>query len=167
MAIPKDMGHEKSCIISVSLPPKMKELIDKYHLSPSKLLQEKIMEVVYSPEDKHIAESQIKKNNLQEEIFSVLKKLRAFHDIALKPENYDENQKKLKRLIDGFLEKYPMVSKAEVYAYIERGNFFDKIDVEKLVSNEIENPLDIVKEPTSVYMDASKNKIKEINRGNQ
>ncbi len=159
MATPKKFGTEKAIIISVSLPPKMKELIDKNHLSPSALLQEKILEVVYNPEEKKIAVKQLDENNLRKEINDGLIKLRKLWKDALKPENYTENQKEFKVQVELFLKKYSIVSKSEIYGFCERGNFFSGLSDAVDELNEIESV-----EPKSVYMDASKNKIKEINK---
>jgi len=167
MATPKSLGYEVRKNYSVSVSPSMAEYIEKNHLSPSKIFQKRIAEIMGGLGKAEDDSLDSNKNTLQEEIFTLLKKLRAFHDVSLKPANYKENQIRLKNMVDGFLEKYPMVTRAEVFDFIERGNnFYDKIDAEKLAL-ESEAPLDLLKGSTSVYMDASKNKIKEINGGNQ
>lgn len=157
MSRPIKSGMEKAVSVSASVTQEMKDFLDKFNLSPSILLQEKILEKmnkndsVVDEDSKQIA---LREERLRDLNFS--KKL--FRD-SLKPEGSLIQKRKQYEISINLIQKKWNLSKNLICNFTERDS--DLIE-EPILESESE-PV----EHGSVYMDASRNKIKEINRGNQ
>lgn len=120
MARPYKDGMKKAIIVSVSLSPETKEYLDKNNLSPSKLFQELFIKYINAPKEEPKKVSK-KQDSKRKEILDVLDYLKVLYAAKLKPSNdYLEKEKHFEQVVKNVLEKFPMLTKALIYSYIER-----------------------------------------------
>jgi hypothetical protein len=175
MARPFKSGREKAKVRSISVSPEIDKYLLDNNISLSKLFEELFFKFINAPKDKVVVVENDAKELLRKEIMDVLDALKVLYINKLKPEgDYKQKEKQFELAVNHYLKKYPMLTKAKVYSYVERDSGYfnldsveikdDKNKIDDLGSQE---PEKVENGSTSVYMDASKNKIKEINRGNQ
>ena len=155
---------EKNIPVSASITQEMKDFLNKFNLSPSILLQEKILEKMNK--NNSVVNESSKQIVLREERLKDLNFAKNLFKNSLKPEGDLDKKRRHYETAITLIQKKWNLSKNLICNFTERDSDLIDEPTELNEQKEQESPLDIVNDfySTSVYMDASKNKIKEVNR---
>jgi len=137
MARPIKTGVEKAVIVSVSMPPAVKQYI-LMKGSASQYILSLIYKDMETGNSTSISESvqAVRVKELQ----IVLDHFRKVYLASLKPnQNYAKAEQHRNKVADNISEKYPELTKDVLFSYAQRGKFFNINDLEpKDESNESE-----------------------------
>jgi hypothetical protein len=132
MARPYKSGQEKAVIVSVSISPAMKTFFETNNISPSKLFQELFIKHLNLPQEQKQFVEDKKKEKIRSEIMQALDEAKKIYLEKLKPEgNYLKKQKQFESLVSFLIKKYPSLSKATIYSYVERETGYFEIEEPK------------------------------------
>lgn len=124
MARPIQSGMEKRVIISISIPPSIKEYIVKNNVSPSKMFLEMFYKYVENFECVAVAEIDNSKIKRDVEIKQALEYFKKVFRKSLLPSNdYFKGIKQRDSVCKIIQEKYPELTKAILWNYAERLDF--------------------------------------------
>lgn len=130
MARPFRSGSEKAIIVSASVTPQMKQYMVENNISPTKLLAEALHNCIENkPQEKKAVSEKV----LREiEIKKILEYFKKIYVESLKPSSdYLEKQKRRDLICENILLKFPELTKANLWDYAERTNFYVPAESEK------------------------------------
>jgi hypothetical protein len=138
MARPFKSGREKAKVRSISVSPEIDKYLIENNISLSRLFEELFFKFINAPKEKVAVVKNDKKELLRKEIMDVLDALKVLYNNKLKPEgDYIKKEKQFELAVNYYLKKYPILTKATIYSYVERDSGYFNLDSVEIKADEI------------------------------